>query len=57
MLESTKQLAYALHDIYGYHEDEESNAVEIERNLNSKGYYIVSNWELRDLEECMNCDR
>lgn len=57
MDEETKQLAYALHDNYGYHADEEDKAKAIREQLRRNGFYIISKWELQELEQCVNCDR
>lgn len=54
MDEATKQVAYALHDIYGYHKDEEFKAKAIVEQLRRNGYHILSKWELDELE---NADR
>lgn len=48
MDESTKQVGYLLHDIYGYHEDELSNAVEFLRLAHHRGWTFVKIEDLKD---------
>ncbi len=48
MDEITKRLTYALHDTYGYHEDEEKNAEEIRRLLENNGVVLIMDGMLNE---------
>jgi hypothetical protein len=51
MDEITKRLTYALHDTYGYHEDEEKNAENIRRLLHRNHVMLITNEEFDRLYE------
>ena len=47
MPEDLKALIYAIHDTYGYHDNEEMKGREILRLLNSRGFFLVTNDDIR----------